>query len=73
MLLSCLLQAADRTGQVAERVLSNPTGGPEQSKRAAAQLADANAEVPKALARGAQKVLVCFFSLVREDAHIGSL
>lgn len=37
-------------------MLSNPTGGPEQSKRAAQQLSDANAEIPKALPGGAQKV-----------------
>lgn len=37
-------------------MLSNPTGGPEQSKRAAQQLSDANSEIPKALAGGAQKV-----------------
>jgi hypothetical protein len=47
--------AASRTQQEANRVLSNPTGGPEQSKRAAQQLSDANSEVPKALAGGAQK------------------
>lgn len=51
------MQAADRTGQVAERVFSNPAGGPEKSKEAAQKLADANAEVPRALASGAQKVL----------------
>ncbi len=52
-----LVQAADRTGQVAERVLSNPAGGPEKSKEAAQKLADANAEVPRALASGARKVV----------------
>ena len=40
-------------------MLSNPTGGPEQSKRAAQQLSDANSEIPKALAGGAQKVPCC--------------
>jgi hypothetical protein len=48
--------AADRTGQVAERVLSNPAGGPEKSKDAAEKLATANAAVPQALSGGAQKI-----------------
>jgi hypothetical protein len=43
-------------------VLSNPTGGPEQSKRAAQQLSDANSEIPKALAGGAQKVRCCIIN-----------
>jgi hypothetical protein len=43
-------------GQEAGRVLSNPTGGAEQSKRAAQQLADANSAVPNAIQGGAQKV-----------------
>jgi hypothetical protein len=48
--------AASRVGQEAGRVLSNPTGGAEQSKRAAQQLADANSAVPNAIQGGAQKV-----------------
>jgi hypothetical protein len=47
--------AANRTGQVAERVLSNPAGGPEKSKDAAQKLSDANSEIPRALAGGAQQ------------------
>jgi hypothetical protein len=49
-------------------VLSNPTGGPEQSKRAAQQLSDANSEIPKALAGGAQKVRRHSRQLSRCDA-----
>lgn len=48
--------AATRFDRAAGDVLSNPTGGAEQSKRAAAQLSDANAEIPKALAKGVSGV-----------------
>jgi hypothetical protein len=53
--LQATKNAASRTGQEANRVLSNPAGGPEQSQRAAQQLADANAEVPRAISGGLAK------------------
>lgn len=52
-------QAVNRAGQTAERVFSNPAGT-EQSKEAAQKLSDANSEIPRALAGGAQKVLPSF-------------
>ncbi len=55
-LFSGTAQAVDRAGQTAERVFSNPAGT-EQSKEAAQKLSNANSEIPRALAGGAQKVL----------------
>ena len=62
-------QAADRAGQEAGRVLSNPTGGADQSKRAAQQLADANSEVPNKIQSGTQKVGSWTAPLVPSTPH----
>ena len=47
-------QTAVRAQRAANQTLVNPAGE-EQSKQAAQQLSDANAEIPKALARGAEQ------------------
>lgn len=46
-----VLQTADRAQRAADSTLVNPAGG-EQSKEAAQQLSDANAEIPQALRKG---------------------